>query len=414
MKTLFIFIFVSSIAYAQSGSTAVPFLMIGISPAGNGMGQVRGSINNENASMATFNPGLLGVQSMTNRFSAEFYLEKAPWLPGFQLSDHYLLSNSATYGSVLNDYFDLPFTTSAGIGYSETFLNLGEFVQTTDNSPDVVSKFHAYERVDAISAGAAIQYWAMFGAGFNVKRIYSQLSSIGTAQETGIYPLTTMAFDVGTFITVPIIPASSEHTASQSSIMFSPKLDLSISYVYSNIGKKLTYSDANQSDPLPREITAGYNITGGIQMDFLGSQFDLIDVTLVREASDVAVKRTGINSWTYQYGMGDILFGRNLIQGKAPVQSELRKGLEIELLGILTTRKGSNKSEYREYFETEGIEMNLTGVFRLLYPLNPKVFDTPPFNFILRHLDIRIVKSSYIGTMELSGATFNGLAVTIK
>jgi hypothetical protein len=409
--TLFFF---NSLAFSQAGSSAVPFLLIGNSLSGNGAGEVRASNNTGSALMATFNPGLLGVQSFSQRFNSELYTQKTLWLPIFNLSDLYLISNAVTIGTQLNEYYDLPHPISFGIGYSNTYLNLGEFVVTTDKDPTPIDKFHGYERADVISVGSAIQYGATYGFGFNIKRIYSQLSPIGTAEERGNGIATPFAFDIGTFIDIPIINRFDFSKEANNSISVYPNLSASVAYVYSNIGGSVEYGDLNQSDPLPREITMGYTISGGIDLHFLGADIDLISAKFIRESEDVAVKRTSGNDWSFQYGLGDIRFYDNLMAGKYSDNSCLRKGFELQLFNLVTIREGSNKLEARDFFKTEGVEINITGVFRYIHILSPDIFNNTLMNFVYHHLDIRLIKSSYTGTMILSGSSFEGITVRIK
>nr|MBP9212771.1 hypothetical protein [Bacteroidota bacterium] len=56
---------------AQAGMTAYPFLLIGTSLSGNGMGEIRGTLNHGSTLQATFNPGLLGIHSIDHSYSAE-------------------------------------------------------------------------------------------------------------------------------------------------------------------------------------------------------------------------------------------------------------------------------------------------------------------------------------------------------
>jgi hypothetical protein len=413
-RLLLTFFIINSLAFSQAGSSAVPFLLIGNSLSGNGMGEIRASTNTSSALMGTFNPGLLGVQSFTQRFNSELYTQKTLWLPIFNLSDLYLISNAVTIGTQLNEYYDLPYPISFGIGYSNTYLNLGEFVVTTEKDPTPVGIFHGYERVDVISVGSAIQYGATYGLGLNIKRIYSQLSPIGTAEERGKGIATPFAFDLGTFIEIPIIKRFDFSNESNNTISFYPNLSTSVAYVYSNIGGSINYGDPSQSDPLPREITMGYTISGGIDMNFLGADIDLVSAQFIRESEDLAVKRTSSTDWSFQYGLGDIRFYDNLMAGKYSENSTLRKGFELQLFNLVTFRKGSNKMEARDFFKTEGFEMNITGVFRYIYILNPDVFDNTLMKFVYHHLDLRLIKSSYTGTMILSGSSFEGITVRIK
>jgi hypothetical protein len=410
----FAIVLFSQILFGQAGQTAVPFLGIGTSLAGNGMGEIRASSNTGSALMATFNPGLLGVQSFTTRFSSEGFTKRSLWLPGFGLSDLYVLSYAATAGTMLTDFVDIPAPIAVGIGYSSTYLNLGEFIITTENDPTPIGTFKGYERVDGISIGAAYQSAVTIGMGLNFKLIQSVLSPIGTAQEQGDGTARPFAMDIGTFMHIPILTKNTFLHESGKTFHLYPAMSLSMAYVYGNIGGDVEYLDNNQGDPLPREITAGYDLSGGIAMNFHETDVALFNVRFIREAQDIAVKRTSGNDWSFQYGFGDIQLYDNLIAGKQTARSTLKKGFELSVLGIYTTRSGSNKMDSRDFFTTRGYEVSFFGVIRLFSLIQPNIFKTETMKYFFEHVDVRYLRSSYSGSSLLSGTSFEGIAVIIK
>lgn len=393
--------------------TAVPFLQIGTSLTGNSMGEIRGSANTGSAQMGTFNPGLLGVQSFTTRFNSEVFTRRTNWLPAFRLSDLTITSHAVTAGIVFDDDNAFPLPLALGIGYSNVYLNLGEFIVTSESSPEAIGTFHGYERVDALSFGAAVRFGALFGVGLNIKRIHSSLSPVGTAQEAGDGTVTPYAVDIGTYIDIPVVSSPAFDPAPDRGLQLHPTLSMSIAYIYGNIGNGVSYLRGSQPDPLPREITAGYSVTGGLTMDLIGTRIPLADVLFVREAQDIAVIRTG-SDWSYQYGLGNINVNDNLIHGRTSVRSTLRKGGAVTLFGILTMREGSNKMDSRDFMTTEGTEIHLTGIFRFLTPFFPAMLSNPSTAFIFSHLQISYIHSRYAGIGLLNGTNFEGVMISFR
>lgn len=412
-KVLLVTVLLSSFLLSQGGMTALPFLQIGTSLSGNGMGEIRGSANTGSALMGTFNPGLLGVQSFTTRFNSEIFTRRTNWLPVFRLPDLTITSHAVTAGIVLDDENIFPIPLALGAGYSNTYLNLGEFIITSETSPEAIGTFRGYERVDALSFGAAVRFGALFGVGLNFKRIHSRLSPIGTAQEAGDGTATPYAVDIGTYIDIPIMSPPEFKTAPDRGLKLYPNLSMSIAYVYGNIGSGVRYIQGSQPDPLPREITAGFSFTGGLTMDLIGTRIPLAEILFVREAQDIAVIRTG-NDWSYQYGLGNINVNDNLIRGKTSVRSTLRKGGAVTLFGMLTFREGSHKMDSRDFTTTEGTEIHLTGIFRFLTPFFPVMLSNPSTAFIFDHLQISYIHSRYTGIGILNGTNFEGVMISFK
>ncbi len=403
----------SSLLFGQAGSTAVPFLLIGNSVAGNGMGEIRGSMNSGSALMETFNPGLLGVQSFSNRYNSEFYVRRTFWLPDFRIPDLYLISGAFTIGSPVDYSLSDQLPLSMGLGYSQTYLNLGEFITTSEKDPTEIIRFNGFERVDALSIGTGISFGPRLGLGINMKHIYSSLSPIvSSPNPNGAGTASLLAFDVGTFLHLPILGERQKHF-SQSPVAFSPFISGTAAYVYGNIGGPVSYGLPDQDDPLPREITAGVSLTGGIDMQFFGSDGNLFSLTIVREAETIAVRRNR-DQWSYQYGLGDIDPMHHLINGIPSQSVSIRKGFELSLFSLVTFRSGLNKMAYRSLFTTEGIEVHMTGLLLYIYPMNPPLFEGPVMSFIFRHLDLRYVKSSYYGASILSGSSFEGILFSVK
>lgn len=210
-----------------------------------------------------YNPAQLGMLSRTHSFSSDFYTNVVQWLPVFNLSDLWLNSYSMMYGVNLGE--ELPNNISFGIGYSRTYLKLGEFIQTSQNNPTEIGRFRGYETSDNYSLGFSFDVGAIVGFGTTVKRIQSHLSpfGIGNTAITGLADLT--AIDLGIISKIPLAALLLGQNSDKTAKLI-PVVDVSLSYAMNNIGRAVVYGDPNQADPLPRTARIGWSVEAGAQI----------------------------------------------------------------------------------------------------------------------------------------------------
>ncbi|MEI7906376.1 MAG: PorV/PorQ family protein, partial [Bacteroidota bacterium] len=220
---------VTQSVFAQAGSTAVPFLMISPNSRASGMGEAGTGIADDAASIH-WNPAGLAFQK-----GGEVSITHSNWLPQFNLSD------------LFYDYFNIKQEMpeyGGTFGASITYLNLGEFIVTTEKGPDAVDKFKGFEF--AVTAGYGTQVTDDFGLGLNLRYINSSLSPIGTAQEKGSGIANDFSFDLG-FLYRPksmIIPVVEEDIGG----LFILGVNVT------SLGPKVSYIDAAQADPLSTQL----------------------------------------------------------------------------------------------------------------------------------------------------------------
>lgn len=221
--------------FAQAGTSAVPFLLISPNSRASGMGESGTGIADD-ASAIHWNPAGLAFQK-----GSEVSITHANWLPQFNLSD------------LFYDYFnykmDLP-EIGGSVGAGVTYLNLGEFIQTSDKDPTEIGRFKGFEVAAVLSYGTLIS--DDIGIGTNLRFINSSLSPFGTAQEKGNGIAYDLAFDIG-FLYKPknfYVPFVEEDLGD----FFSLGVNLT------NLGPKVTYIDAAQADPLPTQLRIGLGI----------------------------------------------------------------------------------------------------------------------------------------------------------
>ncbi len=202
-KSLFSFFIFTSLAFSQPGSSAVPFLLISPSVEANGMGGIMTVANSSSPTSMMFNPAQLGMNSQTLFLSSEIYSHNALWLPAFNLKDLWINNYSIMYGMKLPS--DEQSNISVGFGYSRVFLNLGKFIVMTEKGPEPIATFDGYETSDNYSIGIGIDVGVKASFGATVKKIVSNLSPFGSAQERTSGKANVWASDLGMLVKFPII-----------------------------------------------------------------------------------------------------------------------------------------------------------------------------------------------------------------
>lgn len=215
--------------FAQ-GEAAVPFLLLAPDSRAGGLGESGAGLA-DNSAAVFWNPA--GIAFLTG---SEVGFTHSNWLPMFNLD---LFYDYATYRQYIEDL-------SGSLTASVTYMNYGEFVRTSSNSPDPIGTFRSFDA--ALTLGYATKLSSSWGLGFNFRVIHSRLADKPTEAEQGSGVATSVSFDVGA--------------------MWRPeKLDLpligdignqfSIGFNLSNIGPKIYYIDQAQADPIPTNFRLG-------------------------------------------------------------------------------------------------------------------------------------------------------------
>ena len=278
--------------------------------------------------MATIvNPGQLGLFSLNNYFAASTYAPKTQWLPQFRLSDLTYNVSAVNAGVNLARAFDLQLPISIGMGYSRVFLNLGTFITTSSSGPTPIGRFESWERSESFSLGVGIDYYVRLGIGVNFDKIVSNLSPIGTEQEKGAGKADGSATDIGMLLEVPIIDIIAK--AKGEPVTFghglSPLVNVSVGYAHQNQGRSISYVDAAQSDPLPRNVVLGISTELGLVMNAEQPALEGDSRSLLRvKPKIILIVRNADGTFEYQSGLGDISFFKHVIQGKLDEQRTAR------------------------------------------------------------------------------------------
>ncbi|MHB8905923.1 MAG: type IX secretion system outer membrane channel protein PorV [Melioribacteraceae bacterium] len=212
------------------GESAVPFLLLAPDSRAGGIGE-SGSGLADNSAAIFWNPA--GIAFLTG---SEFSFTHSNWLPQFQLD---LFYDYATYRQYMEDL-------NGSITASITYMNFGEFVRTSSNSPDPIGTFKSFDA--ALTLGYATKLSNNWGLGFNFRLIHSRLADKPTEAEQGSGVATSVSFDIAAMyrpehFEVPLLGDLGN--------------SFSLGFNLSNLGPKIYYIDQAQADPIPTDLRVG-------------------------------------------------------------------------------------------------------------------------------------------------------------
>lgn len=241
---------------AQPGLAAVPFLQIEPDSRGAGMGNANVAIA-DNASAVFWNPAGLAFQT-----GSQISITHSNWLPQFNAG--------LFYDYLVGKYFIEGIGT---IGGHITFLNLGEQVQT-DEQGNQIGNFRSYDFAFGLSYGFDIN--KNFATGLGLRMIYSRLVPDGliVGNQSQASAGTSVAFDLGFMY------------KSDTLSFIGNKANFSVGVNASNIGTAIQYTDADQQDPIPSTLRAGFAFTTELDADGYNT------ITLAGDVSKLMARKT--------------------------------------------------------------------------------------------------------------------------
>jgi hypothetical protein len=247
-----------TLAVSEAGGL---FLQIAPDARSTAMGET-GVAYVQGAMSSAWNPSALGFAEKPE-FAGTYF----KWLP-FLADDLYYL-----YFSYIH-----PIPGIGTVGISMPYLSLGEQVRTNANG-DNLGTFNSFDVALSLSYGTKLASNLSIGA--NMKVIRSNLSNVGAGAEAGKGAATTFAVDVGT--TYRLHPR------------------FTVAGVLQNLGPKITFIDADQGDPLPRNLKVGFSLKildGEFNRLMLAHDFNksLITGSTARSITE-SVYNTGIEYW---------------------------------------------------------------------------------------------------------------------
>ncbi|HVP06493.1 MAG TPA: PorV/PorQ family protein, partial [Candidatus Acidoferrum sp.] len=224
-------------------------------------------------------------------------------------------------------------------GGNVTFISYGKFTRTGETSPDPIGEFQSYDVAGTLSYGRAVS--SRVSLGVSGKIIYSNLAPQGAGAEKGKGTSTDFAIDFG--------------------LLWRMTSRLTMGAALTNLGPKMSYIDAAQSDDLPRNLALGFAYT------VIQSEYSHLIVT------------TELNQ---------MLVGLNHVsdQIKATV---FNSGAEFTYANLISARAGYiyDKQGQIELF-TVGAGLNLLDHFKFDFAYIPSQKDSPLNNILRMSLSI--------------------------
>ena len=241
---------------AQPGLAAVPFLQIEPDSRGSGTGNANVAIA-DNASAVFWNPAGLAFQTGT-----QISITHANWLPQFNAG--------LFYDYLVGKYYIEGIGT---VGGHITFLNLGEQTQT-DEQGNVIGTFRSYDVAVGLSYGFVIN--KNLATGLGLRAIYSSLVPDGTLVSNQVQASagTSIAFDLGFM-----------YKSNQFDLLGN-RANFNFGLNAANLGTAIQYTDADQQDPIPATLRAGFAFTTELDPDGYNK------ITLAGDVSKLMARKT--------------------------------------------------------------------------------------------------------------------------
>lgn len=206
-------------------TTAVPFLTISPDARAAGMGDT-GAATSPDANSGYWNSAKLAFVEKGYGVSGSY----TPWL-GKIINDMYVF--------YLSGYYKI--SREQTIAASMKYFDLGEIVFNTGPDPgNIIGRFNPREfSFDVTYSQKLTENFSIGGA---LRYIHSNLTGVLTTGSTDARPGNSVAADVGVYYTKPFISKNS---------------NLSLGATITNIGAKISYSDANNRSFIPTNLRLG-------------------------------------------------------------------------------------------------------------------------------------------------------------
>lgn len=394
-----------NISYSQ-GEAAIPFLSLPVSPTQSAMGAAGTSLPTDDPYGFLFNPAQLGYTSQSNNLSFIFYPSDINWLGSNIITISGIAFN---LGYNFKNLVGIPL--SVGFGFANPEINYGDFIRTTPIDPTPLGTFESKDYYYAYSLGIGVDYYVQFNAGITYKSITSILSDQPVSEEQGSGKAEVSAIDYGLLLNVPVIRLIDDNLTLDifENVPSIPFLNISFGLSRTNIGDEVYYIDPAQTDPLPRSARLGYGISTGMDLQFADTDLNIFDLAFTVDAWDILIERDSMAKVEYQPGLGDIDFGKHVIQIKGDDKVVSHAGLQISLLETLVIRNGHFNGRGFHDRKTNGIEIRAKGLLKLL----SKFSDDQTIKFIADHFDIRYYNTNYFADHVLE-TKITGIALVIN
>jgi hypothetical protein len=411
---LFLIIF-SKVYFAQSETsliqTALPTLGYQISPLLTGAGSIGAAIPMEDAVGFYYNPAQLGYFSRKNSISGFFMPQSTDLYPGRNYYSNDNVTSKTSSVTLGYNYESANTPISFGFGYITNKVSYGIFDYPNPGSNSSSSKYESYDSYDCYSLGFGYHNYFLFNFGFSVKSYRSALGGDFADNQTVVKIVDGTAFDFGALIIAPLSQLYMKNARYyiMNGAIIKPKMNFSLGYAISNIGKKVSYIDASQADPLPRTARLGYSLDLGIDLQLQDTRLNAVDYSFTAEVSDLLIKHTDSFNIDYQNLLGDIKFGDNLIKLKADDNVVVHKGHIFRLFETLIITSGRYNGNGADNIKSGGFGISSQGIFKLINSF----VDNSTINYIADHLVLEYYNTS--NRLDLPNEqNYKGFAIYIK
>jgi len=257
------FTFFAAPVNAQVGITSVPFLQIEPDSRGAGMGNT-GVALADNAAAVFWNPAGLAFQR-----GSQLSITHSNWLPNFNVDLFYDYVVGKTYIEGIGT-----------IGGHLTYLNLGEQLQTAEDSPEVINRFNSFELAAGLSYGFEISKNFALGTGFRL--IYSSLADgfvgggAGAVGAQEVNPGVSVGLDFGLMYKSNPFSIGARNAS------------LNAGFNLANVGPGIQYTDNAQEDPLPTILRFGWAFTMDLDQEGINT------ITVANDISKIMARQEAV------------------------------------------------------------------------------------------------------------------------
>lgn len=373
----------------SQGESAVPFLVLQQSPLLQGAGQIGAAIPMKDALGFYYNPAQLGYFSHENNLSISFMPQKTQWLfPEWKFQSFGI---SAGY-NFNKDKNGIPL--SIGIGYIHSKFDFND---------DIVGFYNSF---DCFSVGASYDYYLLFNLGLAVKPFTSKFTYSG-----GPYEAKSTAFDFGAMVVAPLSKLFFDNLKLNlnSKYLIKPKVDFTLGYSMTNIGKKISYVDPAQSDPIPRTARLGHSTDLAIELFSKTDKLSLLDYSFTAEAENLLFKYDSNQKIEYKNFLGDIKIGKHLIQLKSDGKVVVHRGHIFRLFETLIITSGRYNGSGYDNIKSKGLGFSSEGLFKL----SGILLNDPIVDFIAKHIVLEYYNANTFVDSGLE-TNFKGLVVNFR
>jgi len=393
---LLLLIFIKPI-YSQ-GLAAAEFLGFQQSPLLIGAGMIGAAIPIKDASGFYYNPAQLGYFSHENNISVFLMQQTAPWSSiGLTNTPIQTINISAGY-NFKKDNNDLPI--SIGIGYSKSKFDFQDEI----NAPSIYNgAIYSHNSLDCFSIGTSYENLLLFNIGLSLKSYNSNLYLPFLKGANGT------AFDFGAMIITPFSKLLFNDYRLQLSpkSFLKPKVDITVGYALTNVGKVIYYLNMVQPDPIPKTARLGYTFNFGVELTTQTTKINAIDYSFTVEAEDMLIKNDNFVR-EYDNSLGEFNIVKNLIELKGDQSVIVHRGHIFKLFETVIIMSGRFEGQGFNVRATNGFGISSEGIFNLLSSLtNNSVFRYITDHFVLEYYNSNTYYDDLYYKAHYQGITIN-------